>query len=137
MQHIKIMTQFDITHTNVVRNLKKELLPTKINGRLISTEEEWFKARRQQSNWETFMQILSLRTQPLNIKSYKKEDQWVLEFDIEFDGMFARGDDELRLLKDDCEHVPMVVGLDERGDPGTVITIDGNTKFEVRNSDRI
>lgn len=140
MQHIKITTKFDITHTNVTRNVNEKLLPVKINGHLIESVEDWQKRRRQQSNWETLIQVISLRTQPLNIKSYKKDDDWVLEFDIDFDLVFAKDGDKLRLLKDDCEHVPMIIELDEIDNIGTVLTLDGpgqNIEFDISDYDKL
>ena len=137
MQHIKITTQFDITHTNVVRNLKPGLLPTKVNGRMINTEEEWTRCRKQQSNWETLLQVISLRTQPLNIKSYRSDDNWVVEFDVEADEVFNQDGDQLRLLKNDCENVPMIVGLNEKSGISELLTIDENTHFEISNYDRL
>lgn len=137
MQHIKIRTQFDITHTNVVRNLKAGLLPTKINGRMIETEEEYARCRKQQSNWETLLQVISLRTQPLNIKSYRSDNEWVIEFDVEADDVFRHNADQLGLLKADCENVPMITGLNEVAAEGDVVTVDENTYFEISDYDRL
>ena len=44
-QHIKIHTDFDITETGVVRNYKEGILPRKVRGVIISSEEEWIKCR--------------------------------------------------------------------------------------------
>lgn len=137
MQHIKITTKFDITHTNVVRKPKQETFPIKANGCLFKTNDEWVKARKQQSNWETLMQIVSLRTQPLNIKSYKKDNEWVLEFDIEFDEVFTKDGDDLKLLKDDCENVPMIVGLNEDRGLRPIILVGENMFLEIYNYDQL
>jgi len=115
-QHIKIHTDFDITNTGVVRNFKKNLLPAKINGQLIHTEEEWIHCRRQQTNWETLIQIISLRTQPYNIRTIVNELDWTLEFDIEHIDVFRKNGNPLGLLQEDIENVPLLTGLDEKKD---------------------
>lgn len=135
MQHIKIKTKFDITHTNVIRKPAQDVFPLKINGRVFKSQEEWTKARKQQSNWETIIQVVSLRTQPLNIKSYKNNGYWFLEFDIAFDEVFASGGDKLRLLKDDCQAIPMIIGLDDTGKLAPMLLVDENTFFEIYNYD--
>lgn len=109
------------------------ILPIRVNNKLIATSEEWQKRRRQQSNWETFVQILSLRTQPLNIITYRKNQTWYLEFDVEFEKIFEEGSDELKLLKNDCHLIPLITGLDERAGIGSVIN-EENTTFESTES---
>jgi hypothetical protein len=131
-QHIKIITDFDITNTGVVRNFKKELLPFKAGSTFLVTKDEWVTARRQQSNWETLIQIISLRTQPLNIHTVKRDKKWVLEFDIETIDAYKVGDDALGLLKEDCGNVPFLVGLTEQAADNAFIIADGpdmNTEF--------
>jgi hypothetical protein len=116
MQHIKIHTEFDITNTGVVRNYKASNMPCTIGGKLITTESEWMKLRRQQTNWETLIQLISLRTQPMNIQTSIKKKFWTLEFDVEKADVYLKDDDPLGLLKEDCECVPMLTGLDEHKD---------------------
>jgi hypothetical protein len=135
VQHIKIKTKFDITHTNVLRKPGLDIFPIKINGRVFKTKDEWNKARKQQSNWETIIQVVSLRTQPLNIKSYKQDSFWIIEFDIGFDEVFASQGDKLKLLKDDCQSIPMITGLNESSGLSSLIEIDENTFFEIYDYD--
>ena len=116
MQHIKIHTDFDITNTGVVRNYKAGLLPRKVDGKLINTESEWIKLRRQQANWETLVQIISLRTQPLNIRTTVNKSNWTIEFDIESAGALKKGNDPIGLLKEDIEDIPLLTGLNEKKD---------------------
>jgi len=104
---------------------------------MIETEEEWARCRKQQSNWETLLQVVSLRTQPLNIKSYRSDNEWVIEFDVEADEVYNKDGDQLRLLKDDCENVPMIIGLNEEAGTSDILTIDENTFFEISNYDRL
>ena len=114
MKTIIIQTLFDITNTDVVRQYKSFLVkdhPT------INTKEEWNQAKQQQNNFDTIIQIISLRTQPTvlhapTIKTIKfngkKQKVWELRITVEFEDIYFNGVDELGLLIDDSEHVPMI-----------------------------
>jgi len=130
-QRIKIHTDFDITNTGVVRNFRQGMLPCKVSGKSITSEAEWVKLRRQQANWETLIQVISLRTQPLNIRTAVNKANWTLEFDIDLTSVYHKGDDPLGLLKDDIENVPMLTGLDEHKDLDSHIVVDKNVSFEL------
>jgi ABC-type microcin C transport system permease subunit YejE len=97
----------------------------------INTEEEWRFRRRQQSNYEVLLQVLSLRIQPMNIstpeiktkqllsnykfnKKYKgKHTVWVLKFESESVGALMANDDPIGALYQDCNNVPMLKDLTE------------------------
>jgi hypothetical protein len=132
MRHIKIHTDFDITNTGVVRNYKGGMLPCKVGDKTITTEEEWTKLRRQQSNWETLIQMISLRTQPIRIRTTINKSDWTLEFDIESVDVYRKGNDPIGLLKEDIENVPLLTGLDEHKELEVEQT-DGtpNVRFET------
>ena len=125
MQHITIETDFDITNTGVIRAFKKGVLPAKVAGRVIHSKEEWMKNRRQQANWETIIQLISLRTQPLNINTTEKNGVWILEFDVESISVYASVDDQLGLLKADFNRVPLIIGLNETKVLTDYIIVDG------------
>jgi len=116
MQHIKIHTDFDITNTSVLRNYRDGLLPQIVNGKTINSKDEWIKLRRQQSNWETIVQVISLRTQPLDIKTEVNSGKWTLEFNVDRIAVFEKDGDLLGLLKEDIANVPLLTGLDEKKD---------------------
>ena len=62
------------------------------------------------------MQIVSLRTQPMNVvPPTEHKDGWHFEFEVEAEGVLAGGHntDDLAGLVADCEGVPMITGLDE------------------------
>lgn len=129
-QHIKIHTDFDITNTGVVRNFKEGVLPQKVDGKMINSKEEWIKCRRQQANWETLIQIISLRTQPLNIRTKVNEADWTLEFDVAYIDVFRKNGDPLGLLKEDIANVPLLTDLDETKDLEGVSRLP-NIRFET------
>jgi hypothetical protein len=83
---------------------------------VIDSAEQWNRSRNQQRNWESLLQIMSLRTQPMNVvPPTKHSDGWHFEFDVESEGVLGSnfGSDDLDGLVGDCEGVPMVTGLDE------------------------
>ncbi len=110
-------TLFDCTHTGVTGHLRPQQLPfTTKTGLVIHTPDQWNRSRNQQRNWESILQIISLRTQPMNIVyPVKQKDSWNFEFEVEAEGVLSGGyqTDELSGLVGDCEGVPMITGLDE------------------------
>jgi hypothetical protein len=113
MKEIVIRTLVDITET---RQHRKE------QGKEM--------AYQQQQNLSMLMQTISMRANPVNIKSpivetinidnkfgtvHKGKHQvWTFKFDIEYDGAYTdvNGDDA-GLLLDDLNFIPVTVGLDE------------------------
>jgi hypothetical protein len=131
MQHIKIFTDFDITNTGVIRNYKEGTLPVKIGRNVIHTMEEWILKRRQQSNWETMIQIISLRAQVLNLQTIELSDGWCLEFDIEATDVYQCDNDPVGLLKNDFSNVPLLTGLTEHTRLSEFVVVDQNIRFKT------
>jgi len=107
MQKIKVSTLFDCTKTGVR------------TYRIHSHDQEVVFKRNQQRNWETLIQCLSLRCQPLNIvgpftfSEGENELFWQFTFETDRDDIFSNDVDQLGLLKEDCNGVPMIIGLTE------------------------
>ena len=112
-QHFFGYTLIDITKTGVTRDPDPESL-----------------RRNQQRNWETVLQCIGLRTQPLMIegpqliqwdmKSTKFGDFfdgthniWAWHWAVERTGIYDLPNDHLRGLKKDFEQVPVILGLEE------------------------
>jgi hypothetical protein len=110
-------TLFDCTFTGVTGHLRPHQLPfTTKTGLIIDTTDQWNRSRNQQRNWESILQIISLRTQPMNVvPPTKHKDGWHFEFEVEAEGVLSSdiSSDDLAGLVADCEGVPMVTGLDE------------------------
>lgn len=110
-------TLFDCTWTGVTGHFRESQLPfTTKSGLVLQTQADWNRARNQHRNWESLIQILSLRTQPMNVtRPVKQSDGWHFEFEVEAEGVLGSefGSDNLAGLVADCEGVPMVTGLDE------------------------
>ena len=110
-------TLFDCTHTGVTGHLRPQQLPfTTKTGLTINTPEQWNLSRNQQRNWESLLQIVSLRPQPMNVvPPTKHTDGWHFAFEVESEGVLGsgHGSDNLAGLVGDCEGVPMVTDLQE------------------------
>lgn len=115
MSHrIKCYTLFDITKTNITSRTKPD-----------DGVENWLHKRNTQCNFDTILQIVSLRSQPEVTKEpYKVEIEfdnfgslykekhvipcWVFEFEVQHSSVFDNGSDELGALYIDCDNVPMI-----------------------------
>ena len=109
-----VYTLFDITCTNVIRHPKI----TEPNHR------ETLFQRNQQRNWETVQQVLAMRAQIhvvalpeildscslFSKKLFKKTRAWTFDFGVEQADIYGT---DLRLLLDDCNGTPMILGLSE------------------------
>lgn len=113
MDYVTGFTLVDITCTGVTHN---------------RAENE--HQRNQQRNWETVIQCMGLRTQPLDIRGPKCIDMfvdtdtfgemyqgrqrvWCWTFYAERTGTWAVDDDQLALLHKDFNEVPVIQGLNE------------------------
>ena len=123
---INCYTLFDITDTGIRSHIRSVQFPIKDkHGKIISNEYEWNRARNQQRNWETILQIISLRSQPLRIIGprrvdikWKDDEQdnsigWKFTFEVEHSSVFFKKNNDLGALLDDAENVPMITGLGE------------------------
>lgn len=118
---IRCDTLFDITKTGILNRR------TPIN---IPSEKilEWEHNRSRQSNFDTVIQVISLRTQPEDISTpilsqvnfneddkfgflFEQEDPqpvWSFTFSINYNNVYDDGINELGNLYYDCEGVPMI-----------------------------
>lgn len=138
---IQCRTLFDCSYTGVTGHFRASQLPFEDrNGRTINNNADWNYARNQQRNWETIMQMISLRTQP-NITKYPQQvgDSWEFDFEIETPGVYSINGDVKNLdgLLAECEGVPMVTGLNENKYVQTCLITNGenqNIWFETVNN---
>jgi len=116
---VSCYTLFDITQTGVVNRSKPST---------IEDQELWLFKRNTQCNFDTILQVVSLRSQPEDIsvpKSQKinlsefenfgfllEDDEemncWSFSFTIQHPSVFYDGISELGSLYSDCEGVPMI-----------------------------
>ena len=133
---IQCRTLFDITQTGTTGHYKPSQVPYKDRvGQAITNQNDWTRSRNQQRNLETITQILQLRTQIFDQSMPVKDNgYWSFTFNVEFEGIYRTDNDEFSVLKQDCEGVPMLVGLDEEYTITPLLTTDGsqqNIWFEL------
>ncbi len=116
---IKCYSLFDITKTGVLNRAR----PTDDSIDI----SDWYKKRNTQCNFDTILQIISLRAQPdvLNEPQFSisTKDQnlnfgtefcnlllpyWTFDFEVQHPAVFEDGINELGALYNDCQGVPMV-----------------------------
>jgi len=126
---IQCRTLFDCSFTGVTGNFRPSEIPfVDRTGQKIQNQQDWNHSRNQQRNWETLLQIISLRTQPMDITvPIKQNNTWEFEFKSESLGVFeVHGNpDPLAGLKIDCEGVPMMLNLNEQPQLAPTITTTG------------
>ena len=142
---IRCRTLFDITNTN--QSNRRGLLENE-------PEHEAVKQRLQQANFETILQIISLRSQPENItvpkivptklgkdsawgsaySSKKPINSWEFEFTVNYRQVFANEQGKLGALLQDCRGVPMIKDLTEWHSVETTLDVSPelrNIIFEI------
>lgn len=138
--NILCRTLFDCTCTGITGHFRSSQVPyPDRTGRLINDIDDWNRARNQHRNWETIMQMISLRAQPTIVEEPKcKDGVWQFEFSVETPGVYSTNNDVDNLdgLLNECDGIPMVVGLDEVDSVNPSLTVTGpnqNLWFETIN----
>jgi hypothetical protein len=121
MSHrIRCYTLFDITQTGILNRSK----PTE------DDVQEWIQKRNTQCNFDTILQVISLRSQPDNVKvpiRFEMEESdlnrfgflfensetspaycWRFDFEVHHSSVFENGVMPFGALYKDCEGVPMI-----------------------------
>jgi len=139
-QRIRCHTRFDITATGVRNHFNRARIPFRDDaGHDISDEQAWHRSRNQQRNWETLNSVISLRILPTEITNpvivlQDGQRSWQFDFTVEQPGALEISEDPVGALKQDCDEVPMHVGLDEDPDQEPCMISRGariNTFFAV------
>jgi hypothetical protein len=122
-------TLFDITPTAVFSSYSQPF--TDAAKQPVDSEESWERSRNQQRNWDTMVQIISMRAQPISLSKPKriatvdhpfienfpgKQHVWSFTFGVEVREAFRKGEDPVWALKQDSDMVPMSIGLEESAD---------------------
>ncbi len=114
-------TLFDITQTGVLNRSKPQT----------SDVADWLHRRNTQCNFDTILQVISLRSQPEVVRvphaidfsfdkfdkfgiSYQQEKDkiyqcWKFEFEVQHSSVFEDDTNNLGALYRDCEGVPMII----------------------------
>ena len=127
---IQCRTLFDCSRTGVTGHYRMSQVPFQDRiGQTITNEHDWNFARNQQRNWETILQIISLRTQPMNLSATTVNDHvWEFTFEVEAAGVYSVNSDvnNMDTLLQECNGIPMVINLTEQPDLGTSLIAQGS-----------
>jgi len=133
---IRCFTLFDITETGVANRNKPD-----------NNDKMWLHKRSTQCNFDTILQVISLRSQPEVVAKpsrveisnfdyfgfvYEKTETsrcWTFDFEIQHSSVFQDGISELGALYNDCDKVPMIL-LDDQSE---LITSSLNISPELKN----
>lgn len=124
-------TLIDITRTGVVSNFRKEI-PLFVDdaSQIVRDAASWSRSRNQQRNFETIIQIISLRAQPVFLEPPKKSivdlamskfglaytgehTVWSFRFSVEHASVFDKQKGDLISLLTDMHNVPCITDLTE------------------------
>lgn len=114
-------TLFDITQTGVLNRAKP--------GVEVEDVKNWVHKRNTQCNFDTILQVVSLRGQPDIVTSPRKIDVvldkdsqfgflykekskqpcWTFDFEVQHSSVFEDGVEQLGALYKDCQNVPMIL----------------------------
>lgn len=112
---IEITTLFDCQRTGVTGRWRE--------GQDHIDEVAWNLNRNRQRNYETLLQTVGMRTQLVDISEpCLTEDRWCFTVVPDRPDVF---DNDLRIVRDDCDGVPMLIGLDEIGKPAPQLKSSG------------
>ena len=113
---ILCFTLFDITETGIANRSQPE-----------GDDKMWLQKRNTQCNFDTILQVISLRSQPEVVSKpeliqitnydyfgflYKKSDIthcWKFDFEVQHSSVFEDGISQLGALYNDCDKVPMIL----------------------------
>ena len=128
---IDCYTLVDMTRTGVVAYYK-ESMPMFIDDadQIINDEKSWIRSRNQQRNYETCIQVISLRAQPVYLEDPKRlrkqdmslynftditgtHDIWHFSFSPEQPDVYRIGDNPVAALNNDTHNIPIITGLHE------------------------
>lgn len=133
-------TLFDCSQTKTTGHFRLSQLPFVDGaGKTIRNLNDWTYSRNQQRNFETIMQMISLRAQPEITQSPTElNGTWEFEFAVEQAGVYSRDGtlDSTAGLLVECEGTPMIVGLGEKQPLDPVLITQGqqqNIWFETVN----
>ena len=113
---LEFYTLVDITETRIYRN-------NKLEG---AAQIDWDKRRNQERNWQTVLQLLGFRSQPLDIESpmcLKNQNFKDYQFGINFSkyenlsvwkgSCHFSSLVRLESIKSDFDNIPIITGLNE------------------------
>jgi hypothetical protein len=132
-------TLFDCTTTGVTGHMRTNDFPFEdAAGQTVDNALAWHRSRNQQRNYETLIQLISLRTQPMHVTATAQDQlHWQFWFETENENVYGPAHSVFENLLQDCAGVPMVTNLGEKQSINAVIETAGprqNIWFEAINN---
>lgn len=137
MPRLLCTTTFDITKTAVTGFFRHDKIPfVDESGNQILDKDTWTRARNQNRNLETIIQILSLRTQIFDVSApLCTNGKWQFGFSVDSLSVYSdTAQHDLNVLKTDANNVPMLVLDEKSGVQAAMTTVygsDPNLVFEI------
>jgi len=135
MRKIECYTLFDITATGINGHVKAAQFPyVSRNGLTMADPASLARARNQQRNFDTLLQLIGLRTQMFNVSDPTVQDTgpfgnqrtWHFDFEIEPQAQWLVDGDDFWVLKQDSDSTPMIIDLEETANLEPRIITQGN-----------
>ena len=135
MRKIECYTLFDVTATGINGHVKAAQFPyVSRNGLTMGDPAALTRARNQQRNFDTLLQLIGLRTQMFNVSDptvhtsgpFGNQHTWHFDFEIEPQAQWLVDGDEFWVLKQDSDSSPMIIELEEPANLEPRIITQGN-----------
>ena len=145
----QIKTLIDISPTGIISEYRADVpLPFVDDLRnIINNQETWNISRNEQRNWETLVQCVSIRAQPIMLEAPTienvsvaplgftgytgKKKVWTFEFGFETADVYLENDDPIKLLIQQLDIIPIVTGLRETASLTTSTMVTTGTKVNT------
>jgi hypothetical protein len=129
---ILCQTLFDCSYTGTTGHFRIDQVPYQDEqGQTINSITDWNRSRNQQRNFETILQMISLRAQPeILSRPQHQENSWQFEFAVEAAGVYSNDGtaDSTAQLLTECAGTPMITGLTEQSDIEPCLIVQGNNQ---------
>jgi len=137
----QVKTLVDISPTGIISEYRENVQLPFVDDlkNIINNQETWSISRNEQRNWETVVQCVSLRAQPVMLSEpvvenvsvtsldfgYKgKQDVWTFDFGFETPDIYLDDNDPVKLLNEQLNIIPILTGLKETAEltTNTIVT---------------
>ncbi|SVC26230.1 uncharacterized protein METZ01_LOCUS279084 [marine metagenome] len=137
----QIKTLIDVSPTGIISEYRGDVPMPFVDDlkNIINDQESWSNSRNEQRNWETLVQCISLRAQPIMLSEsavenisvasldfgYKgKQNVWTFDLGFETADIFTDSGDPVKLLIEQLDVIPILTGLKETAEltTNTIVT---------------
>lgn len=144
----QIKTLIDISPTGIISEFRDNVPLPFVDDlkNIINNQETWNVSRNEQRNWETLIQCISIRAQPIMLESPIEEEVsitsldfgytgkkkvWTFDFGFETPDIYLNNDDPVNLLTHQLDVIPIITGLNETANLTTSTMVTTGTKVNT------